>query len=82
MEKVGSASFDVLGDDEDGLKKKKSAMIWDSKKHRFIRPTVGADNKKMIRTESGALLPASYKTKRYELFLFFEHCLFLPLSVP
>lgn len=64
MEKVGSASFDVLGDDEDGLKKKKSAMIWDSKKHRFIRPTVGADNKKMIRTESGALLPASYKTKR------------------
>ena len=65
LEKANAATFDLVADDEDGLKRKKAALTWDSKKHKFVRPTVGSDNKKMIRTESGALIPASFKTKRY-----------------
>jgi ATP-dependent RNA helicase DDX54/DBP10 len=64
LEKAKTASFAIVGDDEDALKPKKGSLTWDSRKHRFVRPTVGADNKKMIRSETGALLPASYKTKR------------------
>jgi ATP-dependent RNA helicase DDX54/DBP10 len=41
-------------------------MKWDRKKKRFTSgDQVGADNKKMIRSESGALLPASYNSGRY-----------------
>lgn len=42
-------------------------LKWDKRSKKFVRQgQVGADNKKMIRTESGALVPASYKTKAYE----------------
>ena len=65
IEKAKTVSFDLVVDDTDALRKSKSKMIWDSKKHNFIRPTVGSDNKKRIRTESGASIPASFKTKRF-----------------
>ena len=42
-------------------------MKWDRKKKRFTSgDQVGADNKKLIRSESGALLPASYNSGRYK----------------
>jgi ATP-dependent RNA helicase DDX54/DBP10 len=69
LDKANSLAFDLIGDDEDGLKRRKSALTWDSKKHKFVRPTVGSDNKKMIRTDSGALIPATFKSKRYFLSL-------------
>lgn len=64
LDKASTLAFDLIGDDEDGLKRRKSALTWDSKKHKFVRPTVGSDNKKMIKTDSGALIPASFKSKR------------------
>lgn len=45
---------------------KASQLKWDRSKKRFIAGSgVGADNKKMIRTESGALLPATFNSGRY-----------------
>ena len=65
LDRADSVAFDLIGDDENGLKRRKSALTWDSKKHNFVRPTVGSDNKKLFRTESGALIPASFKSTRY-----------------
>jgi hypothetical protein len=46
---------------------KASQLKWDRKKKRFTSgDQVGADNKKLIRSESGALLPASYNSGRYK----------------
>ncbi|CAO3610433.1 unnamed protein product [Cunninghamella echinulata] len=66
-EQAGKAQLDLLGDDNDTMKSKKNQLRWDAKKHKFIKGTgIGSDNKKMIRTESGALIPASYKSGRYD----------------
>jgi ATP-dependent RNA helicase DDX54/DBP10 len=62
---ASNAQMDLVGDDADMMRKQQRSMKWDSKKKRFIQPTVGQDNKKMIRTESGALMPASFKTDVY-----------------
>ncbi|CAD6897590.1 unnamed protein product [Tilletia controversa] len=44
-----------------------NAQRWDTKKSKFIRGDgVGSDNKKLIRTESGARLPASFRSGRWE----------------
>ncbi|KAJ1959453.1 ATP-dependent RNA helicase dbp10, partial [Dispira parvispora] len=60
-EQAQSAVFGIQGDENVDLIKQKNALRWDKKKKQFTRGFgVGADNKKMIRSESGALLPASY----------------------
>lgn len=42
-------------------------MRWDTKKKKFIKGDgVGADNMKMVKTESGARLPATYRSGRFE----------------
>jgi len=67
IEQMGSATMDLMGDDDKALKKnQKGALKWDSKKKRFIRETIGSDNKKRIKTESGNVILASYKSKRFE----------------
>ncbi|OUM70167.1 hypothetical protein PIROE2DRAFT_37661 [Piromyces sp. E2] len=67
IEQMGSATMDLMGDDDKALKKNvKGALKWDTKKKRFIRDTIGSDNKKRIKTESGNVIPASYKSKRFE----------------
>ncbi|KAK0540215.1 ATP-dependent RNA helicase dbp10 [Tilletia horrida] len=44
-----------------------NAQRWDTKKQKFIRGDgTGSDNKKLIRTESGARLPASFRSGRWE----------------
>lgn len=44
-----------------------SQLQWDRKKKRYVAGGgVGADNKKMIRTEGGNLLPATYRSGRYD----------------
>lgn len=59
-----SAVFDVCADDQDGLKRAKSKMHWDKKKKKFVRPVEEAKSR-MIRTESGRLIPATYKSNLY-----------------
>ena len=45
-----------------------SQLRWDRKKKRFLTgDAVGADNKRVIRTESGAFLPATYRSGRFEI---------------
>jgi ATP-dependent RNA helicase DDX54/DBP10 len=63
-EQVKSATMDLHGDDSTSMMRGRTKMLWDSKKHKFVRPTVGQDNKKMIKTESGALIAGSYKSER------------------
>lgn len=66
-EQAGKAQIDLIGDDNETMISKKNQLRWDSKKHKFVKGTgIGSDNKKMIRTESGALIPASYKSGRYD----------------
>ena len=48
-------------------KKKKRQLTWDKKKKKFIKGDgAGADNVKLVKTESGAKLPASYRSGRYD----------------
>lgn len=42
-------------------------MNWDKKKKKFIKGDgVGADNVKLVRTENGTRLPASYRSGRFD----------------
>jgi len=42
-------------------------MTWSKKKKKFVRGDgAGADNVKMVKTESGAKLPASYRSGRFD----------------
>jgi hypothetical protein len=44
-----------------------SQLTWDRKKKKFVQGDgVGADNKKLVRTESGARLPASFRSGRFD----------------
>lgn len=68
IQQASAVSFDLAGDDATlGTQSQRPNVTrWDSKKKNFIQATVGADNKKMIRTESGVRLPASFRSGRYE----------------
>ncbi|KAI8335294.1 P-loop containing nucleoside triphosphate hydrolase protein [Chlamydoabsidia padenii] len=67
VEQAGQAQLDLIGDDNDTIKSKQNQLRWDSKKHKFVKGTgIGSDNKKLIRTESGVLIPASYKSGRFD----------------
>ncbi|XP_018496448.2 ATP-dependent RNA helicase DDX54 [Galendromus occidentalis] len=62
-----SEVLDLMGEDTDDIRKKNNRMKWDRKKKRFVREDDGNNPKsKMIRTESGALVPASYKKDLYK----------------
>ncbi|KAI9183120.1 ATP-dependent RNA helicase dbp10 [Blastocladiella emersonii ATCC 22665] len=62
-----SASVDFMGDDDTMLRGTRGSgkMVWDAKKKKFRRETVGADNVKLIKGESGIKLPASLQAGRY-----------------
>jgi len=62
-----SVAFDLAGDDGDGLRKRENTLTWDKKKKKFVKGDgTGADNQKIIRTESGAKLPATYRSGRFD----------------
>lgn len=63
-EQVKSATMDLNGDDQASMLRGKAGLLWDKRTHKFVRPTVGADNKKMIKTESGALVSSTFKSDR------------------
>ncbi|KAJ1552828.1 ATP-dependent RNA helicase ddx54, partial [Cladochytrium tenue] len=65
-ERAEQATLEIQGDDDEALrtKRKKGSLQWDKKLHRFVRDTVGSDNRKRIKTDSGATVLASFKTNR------------------
>lgn len=67
IEQAGRAQLDLIGDDNDAMNQsRRNTLRWDAKKKKFVKGTgIGSDNKKMIRTESGALISASYKSGRF-----------------
>jgi len=47
--------------------RKRKQMTWDKKKKKFVQGDgVGADNVKLVKTESGAKLPATYRSGRFD----------------
>ncbi|KAJ2451893.1 ATP-dependent RNA helicase dbp10 [Coemansia sp. RSA 2336] len=72
-EQAQGAIVSLNGDENDSLlalqhsKQSKNTLRWDSKKKRFVRGTgVGSDNRKLIRTENGTVLPASFKSGTFK----------------
>ncbi|KAL0955956.1 hypothetical protein HGRIS_002138 [Hohenbuehelia grisea] len=66
VEQARNATFDLAGD-EGVASKKRRLLTWDKKKKRFIKGDgVGADNVKLVKTESGTKLPATYRSGRYD----------------
>lgn len=66
-EGVQSSTLDMAGDESAAQGAQKASQLkWDRKKKRFAASgQVGSDNKKMIRSESGRLLPATYNSGRF-----------------
>jgi ATP-dependent RNA helicase DDX54/DBP10 len=60
------ATFD-LTNDEGAAERARRQLNWDKKKKRFIQGDgIGADNVKMVKTESGTKLPATYRSGRFD----------------
>lgn len=69
MSQAQHATFDLSGrgDTEgtaaDALLQRASSLRWDRRTKKFVKGDgIGADNKKMVRSESGQKLPASFKS--------------------
>ncbi|GAA5881726.1 hypothetical protein JCM3774_005969 [Rhodotorula dairenensis] len=58
---------DTEGTPAEALAQRASTLKWDRKSKKFVRADqVGADNKKLIRSESGQRLPATFKSGVYD----------------
>ncbi|PWN53632.1 DEAD-domain-containing protein [Violaceomyces palustris] len=70
LQQARNATFDLNGDDSGVLGTQSQApnsSRWDTKKKKFVKGDgTGSDNKKLIRTESGLKLPASFRSGRFE----------------
>ncbi|KAF9969077.1 ATP-dependent RNA helicase dbp10 [Actinomortierella ambigua] len=67
LEQAQRATMDMQGDERETLGRAKNMMKWDAKKKKFVRGGgVGADNKKLITTESGNKISASFKSGRFQ----------------
>ena len=67
VEQARNATFDLAGDEALLDQRKRKQMTWDKKKKKFVQGNgVGADNIKLVKTESGAKLPATYRSGRFE----------------
>lgn len=67
-EQAKHAAFDLAGDEGVAAQKRaRSKMTWDKRKKKFIHGDgAGADNVKMVTTESGLKLPATYRSGRFD----------------
>ncbi|KAK9391631.1 ATP-dependent RNA helicase DDX54 [Crotalus adamanteus] len=66
FEQLASAAvLDLMGDEDRNLNKNKKLLKWDRKRKRFVGQK-GQEDKKKIRTESGAYINRSYKTNLYD----------------
>ncbi|KAI6040291.1 P-loop containing nucleoside triphosphate hydrolase protein [Pisolithus marmoratus] len=60
------ASFDLSGDVA-VAERQRHKLTWDKKKKNFVKGDgAGADNIKLVRTENGTRLPATYRSGRFE----------------
>ncbi|KDQ57476.1 hypothetical protein JAAARDRAFT_156189 [Jaapia argillacea MUCL 33604] len=69
LEQARTATFDLTNDESTSTlqKRAQSQLHWDKKKKKFIKGSgEGADNVKMIKTESGVKLPVSYRSGRFD----------------
>jgi ATP-dependent RNA helicase DDX54/DBP10 len=67
VEQARNATFDLAGDEALLDQRRRKQMIWDKKKKNFVQGDgVGADNVKLVKTESGVKLPATYRSGRFE----------------
>ncbi|CDZ97975.1 atp-dependent rna helicase dbp10 [Phaffia rhodozyma] len=68
IEQAKGATMDLAGDDGIVSRVQRSSQItWDRKKKKFVKGDgVGSDNKKMVKTESGARLPATFRSGRFD----------------
>ncbi|KAG6375381.1 P-loop containing nucleoside triphosphate hydrolase protein [Boletus reticuloceps] len=61
------ATFDIGGDVTLTDRQRHNKLTWDKKKKKFIKGDgSGADNIKLVRTENGTRLPASYRSGRFD----------------
>ncbi|CUA66773.1 hypothetical protein RSOLAG22IIIB_00221 [Rhizoctonia solani] len=67
-EQARNATFDLTNDEAlTGRQRHDKQLNWDAKKKKFVKGSgEGADNVKIVKTESGARLPASYRSGRFE----------------
>ena len=67
-EQASKAAFDLTTDEGVASRQRRSSQLrWDKKKKKFIKGDgVGADNVKLVRTESGTRLPATYRSGRFD----------------
>jgi hypothetical protein len=68
VEQARNATFDLAGDDGVVARRQGfSQLTWDRKKKKFVQGDgTGSDNKKLVKTESGARLPASFRSGRFD----------------
>ncbi|KAG9084833.1 ATP-dependent RNA helicase dbp10, partial [Ceratobasidium sp. 392] len=67
-EQARNVTFDLTTDEAVTSRQRHDRQLnWDSKKKKFVRGAgEGADNVKIVKTESGARLPATYRSGRFE----------------
>ncbi|KAF8520354.1 P-loop containing nucleoside triphosphate hydrolase protein [Hysterangium stoloniferum] len=67
-EQASQVTFDLTTDEGTAARLRRSSqMTWDKKKKKFVKGDgAGADNVKLVRTESGTRLPASYRSGRFD----------------
>ncbi|PAV19024.1 ATP-dependent RNA helicase DBP10 [Pyrrhoderma noxium] len=67
-EQASNATFDLAGDENVAERTRRNAQLeWDRKKKKFVKGSgEGADNVKIVKTESGTRLPASYRSGRFD----------------
>ena len=59
--------FDLAGDEGTAAELRSRQLHWDKKKKKFVKGDgIGADNVKMVKTEGGNKLPATYRSGRWE----------------
>ncbi|TYJ55357.1 ATP-dependent RNA helicase DBP10 [Cryptococcus floricola] len=64
---LNNAVTDFTADEGAGPRAQKASQLsWDRKKHKFIQKSGSAEGVKMIKSESGALLPATYSSGKYK----------------
>jgi len=65
-EQARGLTFDLMGD-VTVAERNRHKLTWDKKKKKFIKGDgSGADNVKLVRTENGTRLPASYRSGRFD----------------
>ena len=65
-EQARGVTFDLAGD-EALQERKRRELRWDKTKKKFVKGTgEGADNVKLVKTESGVKLPATYRSGRFD----------------